>query len=75
MRSIHLAALAALCVVGIGIAVASQGGAVFGDFTLLPSVIAQAPMQDAIALATSQNGHASKLRDKRAQLAGRPTTS
>jgi len=56
MRSIHLAALAALSVVGIGIAFASQGGAVFGDFTALPSVIAQAPMQNAAALATTRNG-------------------
>ena len=75
MRTVHLAALAALCVVGIGIAVAGQGGAVFGDFISLPDAIAQAPMQNAIALATTQNGHASKLREKRAQLVGRPTTS
>ena len=52
----HLAALAALSIVGIGIAFAGEGGDVFGDFTSLPGVIGQAPMQNAAALATTQNG-------------------
>jgi hypothetical protein len=53
-----LAATAALSL-GIGSAYASEGGQVANTFfTSLPGVIAQAPVQNAPAVATAQNGQA-----------------
>jgi hypothetical protein len=59
MKTMLLAATAALSL-GIGSAYASEGGQVANTFfTSLPGVIAQAPVQNApAAVATAQNGQA-----------------
>jgi hypothetical protein len=58
MKNMLLAAAAALSL-GIGSAYASEGGPVANTFfTSLPGVIAQAPAQNAPAVATAQNGQA-----------------
>ena len=58
MKTMLLAAAAALSL-GIGFAYASEGGQVANTFfTSLPGVIAQAPVQNATAVATAQNGQA-----------------
>ena len=58
MKTMFLAAAAALSL-GTGSAYASEGGQVANTFfTSLPGVIAQAPVQNAPAVATAQNGQA-----------------
>ncbi len=60
MKTMLLAAAAALSF-GIGSAYASEGGQVANTFfTSLPGVIAQAPVQNAPAVATAQNGQAAR---------------
>ncbi len=60
MKTMFLAAAAALSL-GIGSAYASEGGQVANTFfTSLPGVIAQAPAQNAPAGATAQNGRAAR---------------
>ena len=60
MKTMFLAAAAALSL-GIGSAYASEGGQVANTFfTSLPGVIAQAPAQNAPAVATAQNGQAAR---------------
>jgi hypothetical protein len=61
MKTMLLAAAAALSL-GIGSAyAASEGGQVANTFfTSLPGVIAQAPVQNAPAVATAQNGQAAR---------------
>ena len=54
--------LATAAVLGLGVGAAfadSEGGAVgITQFTELPGVVAQAPVQNAPAIATAQNGQA-----------------
>jgi hypothetical protein len=58
MKTMILAAAAALSL-GMGAAYAGEGGPVANTFfTSLPGVIAQAPVQNAPAVATAQNGQA-----------------
>jgi hypothetical protein len=53
------AAIAALSIANISTAYASEGGQVANTFfTSLPGVIAQAPVQNAPAVATARNGQA-----------------
>ena len=60
MKTMFLAAASALSL-GIGSAYASEGGQVANTFfTSLPGVIAQAPVQNAPAVATAQNGQAAR---------------
>jgi hypothetical protein len=60
MKTMFLAAAAALSL-GTGSAYASEGGQVANTFfTSLPGVIAQAPVQNAPAVATAQNGQAAR---------------
>jgi hypothetical protein len=55
------AAIAILSIASIGSAYASEGGQVANTFfTSLPGVIAQAPAQNAPAVATAQNGQAAR---------------
>ena len=58
MKSMLRTALAALSIASIGPAFGGEGGDVAANtfFTQLPGVIAQAPAQDASAIATAQNG-------------------
>ena len=56
MKTLMLAAAAALSL-SAGVAYANEGGAVANtQFTELPGVIAQAPVQNAPSVATAQNG-------------------
>jgi len=71
MRTAYRAALVALSVAGGGLALWGEGGAVFGDFSSLPGVIAQASIQNA---ASHRMVTRPDLRDKHAKLVGRPTT-
>jgi hypothetical protein len=61
MKIMLRAAIAALSFASIGSAIASEGdgGTVANTFfTELPGVVAQAPVQNAPAIATAQNGQA-----------------
>lgn len=62
MKTIYIAAAAALSL-GIGSAYAGEGEGPVANtlFTELPGVVAQAPSQNAPALATAQNGQAVKV--------------
>ena len=60
MKIMLRAALAAASIARIGSAYAGEGEAVVSNtqFTAIPGVVAQAPVQNAPAVATAQNGQA-----------------
>ena len=60
MKIMLRATIAALSFASIGSAIAGEGGGPVANtfFTSLPGVIAQAPVQNAPAVATAQNGQA-----------------